>query len=143
MLLHPNCAAEGCVGAFPALQLAFSAITAILFLQSGIDKLVNWKGEKAYLADHFGKSPLNGLVPVLLPVITLVELAAGCLSAIGFVAVLLHKGTCLGALGQGFALAALTMLFLGQRLAKDYAGAAALVPYFLMMAAGLYVFLQG
>jgi hypothetical protein len=30
-------------------------------------------------------------------------------------------------------------LFLGQRVAKDYAGAAALVPYFLLTLAGIYI----
>jgi len=82
-------------------------------------------------------------VPLLLPVITLVELAAGLFSAAGFVAVLLGRGSCLGAIGAACAVAALLMLFLGQRLAKDYAGAAALVPYFLATMAGLYFFTQG
>ena len=27
------------------MQLAFSAVAAILFLQSGLDKVFNWKGE--------------------------------------------------------------------------------------------------
>jgi hypothetical protein len=50
-----------------------------------------------------------------------------------------HTG--IGTLGMLFAVAALTMLFFGQRVAKDYKGAAVLVPYFLVAAAGLWVFL--
>lgn len=128
---------------YALMQLAFSAFIAILFLQSGLDKSLDWKGNKAYLTSHFAKSPLKSTVPLLLPVITLVELAAGVFSAAGFVAVLLGRGPCLGAIGSACAVAALTMLFLGQRVAKDYAGAAALVPYFLVAAAGLYFFTQG
>jgi hypothetical protein len=33
-------------------------------------------------------------------------------------------------------------LFFGQRMAKDYAGAASLIPYFLLCAAGLYCFMM-
>ncbi len=125
------------------VQLGFAAFTAILFLQSSLDKVFDWKDNKAYLTGHFAKSPLKGTVSLLLPVITLVELAAGIFSAAGFVSVLLGRGPCLGAIGAACAVAALTMLFLGQRVAKDYPGAAALVPYFLMAMAGLYFFTQG
>ena len=34
---------------------------------------------------------------------------------------------------------AITLLFFGQRVAKDYAGAASLVPYFLLCAGGMWV----
>jgi hypothetical protein len=43
----------------------------------------------------------------------------------------------LAALGALLAIAAILMLFFGQRIAKDYAGAAALVPYFIVASAGL------
>ncbi|MBL0045193.1 MAG: DoxX family protein [Flavobacteriales bacterium] len=122
------------------LQLAFGAMAAILFLQSGLDKLFNWKGEKAFLTGHFQKSILKSSVPLLLPVITLMELSAGSLSAIGHVMVHLGYGSSIGLLGMLLGTGSLIMLFFGQRVAKDYAGAAALVPYFLMCAAGVYVF---
>jgi diacylglycerol kinase len=35
--------------------------------------------------------------------------------------------------------ASITALFFGQRIAKDYAGAAVLVPYFLLMLATMYL----
>jgi len=122
------------------MRLAFSSMAAILFLQSGLDKVIHWRGEKTFLTGHFAKSILRGLVPFMLPVLTAVELAAGSLSAIGFFQVLLGTGKGAGTLGLFFGTAAIMLLFLGQRLAKDYAGAAALVPYFLLMAAGLYFF---
>lgn len=114
-------------------------MVAVLFLQSGLDKLFNWKSNKDYLVEHFSKSILNGSVPLLLPVITLVELSAGLFSAAGLASVLLGKTPCLGSLGMVFGMTATLMLFFGQRVSKDYAGAAVLVPYFLMCAAGFHV----
>lgn len=123
------------------MQLAFSAFAAVLFIQSGLDKVFNWTSEKNFYKAHFSKSILKGSVFLLMPVITLVELSAGLLSAAGFFQVLLTGNTGIGTLGMLCAVAGLTMLFFGQRVAKDYKGAAVLVPYFLMAAGGLYVFL--
>lgn len=123
------------------LQLTFSAFLAVLFIQSGLDKVFNWKSEKAYYTEHFSKSILNGSVPLLMPTITLMELAAGLLSAIGFFQVLLTHRSGIGTMGMLFAATALTMLFFGQRVAKDYKGAAVLVPYFLLAMGGLWAFL--
>jgi uncharacterized membrane protein YphA (DoxX/SURF4 family) len=123
------------------LQLAFGAMIAVLFLQSSLDKLFNWKGEKEFLTAHLAKSNLKGTVPLLLPVITLIELGAGIFSTIGFFCVLFGCGSTIGLLGMTLAVKAIFLLFFGQRVAKDYAGAASLIPYFLMCAAGMWVFM--
>lgn len=128
-------------GAHGVLQMAFAAMLAVLFLQSSLDKLFNWKGEKEFLTGHFAKSILRGTVPLLLPVITVLELSAGLCSAIGFVSVLVHHGPRIGLLGMLLGTKAILLLFFGQRVAKDYGGAAALIPYFLMCAAGVWVFM--
>ncbi len=120
------------------LQLAFTAMVAILFLQSSLDKLLNWKSEKEWLTGHFAKSILKGTVPLLLPILTVMELLAGACCALGLFFNLLGDGSSFDELGMLFGMIALLMLFLGQRLAKDYAGAASLVPYFLLTAAGWY-----
>ncbi|MEY4511891.1 MAG: hypothetical protein RLZZ450_4013 [Pseudomonadota bacterium] len=73
----------------------------------------------------------------MLSVITIIELAAGALSAVG-VPVLIFTGSRFpAALGAVLAATAILMLFFGQRVAKDYAGAAALVPYFILAIGGL------
>jgi uncharacterized membrane protein YphA (DoxX/SURF4 family) len=123
------------------LRMAFAAMVAILFLQSGLDKAFNWKGNLDWLTGHFAKSSLKGMVPLLLPVITAVELSAGSCAAIGLVQVALHGDITLGAWGCTLGALAITMLFFGQRVAKDYAGAASLVPYFLLCAGGMWVFM--
>jgi hypothetical protein len=48
------------------LVLAFLIIT---FLQSGIDKIVDWKGNLAWLKGHFSKTFLKGMVPAMLAVV--------------------------------------------------------------------------
>ena len=67
------------------LRIFVSLFLAILFLQSGIDKIVDRRGNLEWLKGHFAKSPLAGMVPLMVTVITLLELAAGALSAAGCV----------------------------------------------------------
>jgi len=125
--------------AISLLKWAFSAFLGILFLQSGLDKALNFKENLSWLSGHFAESPLSGIVPFLLITISIAELGAGLLSAMGlFQLMLLGEGK-LAFYGNILALAALTSLFFGQRLAKDYAGAASLVSYFIAAAAGLLI----
>src|SRR5216683_34222 len=65
------------------LQILVSAFLAILFLQSGIDKIADRQGNLEWLKGHFAKSPLAGMVPLMVTAITFLEVAAGALSAIG------------------------------------------------------------
>ncbi len=130
-------------GAIFALQVLISAFFAILFLQSGIDKVLDRKGNLEWLTGHFAKSPLAGMVPLLLSVITVMELAAGALSAIGCVMVLLRRDSTIAFYGVLLSGLALLALFFGQRMAKEYPGAATLVPYFLVVIAGVVWLGQG
>jgi hypothetical protein len=118
-------------------QALTAAFFAVLFLQSGLDKVFDWKGNLGWLTGHFAKSPLRGVVPLMLGVITLLEVSAGALSAVGCVQLLASGETRLALLGAALAGVALLSLFFGQRMAKDYVGAGALVPYFLVVLAGL------
>jgi diacylglycerol kinase len=121
------------------LQLLVSAFLAILFLQSGIDKVVDRRGNRAYLDEHFAKSPLASTVGPMFAVITILEVSAGALSGIGCIVLLLTQDPTVAFLGAVVSAVNLTALFFGQRLAKDYAGAAVLVPYFLLALAGIYL----
>jgi hypothetical protein len=124
------------------IQLLVSAILAILFLQSGLDKVIDRKGNRAYLDGVFAKSPLAGTVGPMFLVVTILEVAAGALSAIGFLLLLVTRDATLAFWGGLVAAANIVALFFGQRMAKDYAGAAALVPYFLLAITAIY-FLAG
>ncbi len=121
------------------IQLLVSAFLAILFLQSGIDKIVDRQGNLSWLSGHFAKSPLAKMVPLMFGVITLIELAAGLLSAIGFVALLISHNPMIAFYGAIVSAVAILSLFFGQRMAKEYPGAAVLVPYFLLTLIAIYV----
>ena len=125
------------------MQILASAFLAILFLQSGIDKVVDRRGNLEWLKGHFAKSPFAGIVPLLLTVLTILEVAAGALSALGCVLVLLLRGSTVAFCGAVFSAIAIVALFFGQRIAKDYAGAAVLVPYFLLALLAIYLLAQG
>jgi len=129
-------------GATHLLQIFASAFLAILFLQSGIDKIVDRRGNLEWLKGHFAKSPLAGIVPALLSAITILETAAGALSAIGCVVIILSRDSTLAFYGAVISAIAIIALFFGQRMAKDYAGAAVLVPYFLLALAAIYLLAQ-
>ena len=124
------------------MQLLVSAFLAVLFLQSGLDKVVDRKGNLAFLHEHFGRSPLAGTVGPMFFVITILEVAAGILSGVGFLLVLFARNSTVAYWGALIAAVNLVALFLGQRVAKDYAGAAALVPYFLLVLTAIYLLAQ-
>jgi hypothetical protein len=124
------------------MQIFASAFLAILFLQSGIDKIVDRRGNLEWLSGHFAKSPLAGIVPALLICISILEVAAGTLSAVGCVLVIFLKDSTVGLYGAILSAAAITVLFFGQRIAKDYAGAAVLVPYFVLTLVAIYLLAQ-
>jgi uncharacterized membrane protein YphA (DoxX/SURF4 family) len=130
-------------GARYLLQIFASAFLAILFLQSGIDKVVDRRGNFEWLKGHFAKSPLAGIVPALLICITILEVAAGALSAIGCLLIILLKDSTIACYGAVISAVAIIALFFGQRMTKDYAGAAVLVPYFLLTLVAIYLLAQG
>jgi hypothetical protein len=124
------------------MQIFASVFLAILFLQSGIDKILDRRGNFEWLKGHFAKSPLAGIVPALLICITILEVAAGALSAIGCLLIILLKDSTIAFYGAVISAAAVLALFFGQRMVKDYAGAAVLVPYFLLTLVAIYLLAQ-
>lgn len=118
-------------------KLSFAAVGAVLFLQSGIDKISDRKGNLDWLTGHFSKSILNGYVPILLGILTLLEILTGLLCAVSVVGILANKALFTYPLAMASGMLSMICLFTGQRLAKDYAGAASLMPYFLVFAFGL------
>lgn len=119
------------LGNLPALLAA--AFTAVLFVQSGLDKVFDRSGNLDWLTGHFAKTPLVKMVPVLLVTITIMEIATGLLAAAGAVYFLISGSLVLIFWAAALGAASILALFFGQRMAKDYPGAAVLVPYFLLM----------
>jgi len=121
------------------MQILVSAFLAILFLQSGIDKIVDRRGNLEWLKGHFAKSPLAGVVPLMVIAITILEISAGTLNAVGCVLIISLRDPIVAFYGAILSAMSILALFLGQRLAKDYAGAAILVPYFLLTLVAIYL----
>ena len=121
------------------MQILVSAFLAILFLQSGIDKIVDRQGNLEWLTGHFAKSPLANLVPLMVFAITILEIAAGALSAIGCVLIIVRHEQTTAFYGAVVSALSILALFFGQRMAKEYAGAAVLVPYFLLALVAIYL----
>lgn len=109
------------------------------FLQSGLDKVMDWKGNLSFISGHFQNSPLKNSVPFLLGTITIMELLSALLMGQGLFQ-MFNSGESQFAL-YGTMLAALTLIFLliGQRLAKDYAGAMTLAVYFIIAVFGVFL----
>lgn len=120
-------------------KIAVLAFFAVLFLQSGSDKVLDRAGNLAWMEPHFEKSPFRGKVPLLLTILTAFELACGVLSLVAIPLLFVPALSGLGGWAMVAVLATLLMLFMGQRLAKDYAGAASLAGYFAVAVLGIMV----
>jgi|TARA_B110000196_G_C20811546_1_gene504937 uncharacterized membrane protein YphA (DoxX/SURF4 family) len=121
-------------------QILIALFLAICFLQSGIDKIIDHKGNLDWLTGHFSKSPLKSLVPLLLTIITITELLGGFLCLVGIFDFLINDTKSLMLYGFIINAISLVALFFGQRIAKDYEGAAVLLGYFVLSIIGILSF---
>ena len=122
-------------------MLFVSLFFTILFLQSGIDKIVSFSDNLAYFKDHFKKTFFRNQMKFLLVIITLLECLTGGLFTLviwctlfeptGLIFIYMIYMSALF-----FCLMTLSCLFLGQRIAQDYAGAVNLGIYFLIALIG-------
>ena len=118
-----------------------TAFFAVAFLQSALDKIVDREGNLGWLTGHFKNSPLADQVPLLLTLLTFLELAAGGVCALGaLISDFSRGGWTIAGIGVMLAALALLALFFGQRVAKDYAGAAVIAAYFAVAMVGLALF---
>ena len=110
---------------------------SIALLQSGIDKVLDRKENLSWLSDHFSDSILNKNVPLLLLIVTIVELFSGFLLLLGGLYNIIISNNDLLILGFLTSSINFIFLFFGQRVAKDYDGAAVIVNYFILNMIGL------
>ncbi|SNR13818.1 DoxX family protein [Tenacibaculum jejuense] len=118
------------------LLLLFLIVT---FLQSGIDKVTDWKGNSSFIKEHFKNSPLKNSVPILLAIILIMELLAGALMFVGIFHLSTTGAKEIALIGAVLSALSLIFLLVGQRLAKDYAGAMTLAVYFIIAIFGVYL----
>ena len=121
--------------------MTISAFLATIFLQSGIDKILNWNSELDWMSKQFENTPLASSLHVGLFVVTILEILGGGVSALGILWILFRDGHSVGLLGTMFCSFSLCILMFGQRISKNYEGAASLVPYFTISILGFYFYI--
>lgn len=125
-----------------AARFLVTAFFAVVFVQSAADKVLDRDGNLGFLREHFKASPIpETMVPTLFWTLTALEGLAGILCALAVVFTdFSQRGSSLAAWGLVMSGVALVSLVTGQRLAKDYAGAAVVASYFAVVLIGLALF---
>ena len=124
-----------------SLLQSLTLLYLILVLgQSGIDKLLDYRGNLSYFQNQFKNSPLGPTVGLLLPAITLMEVGSAVLAAVGLVAIWTNGSSLPGMAATALGSLNFICLIFGQRVAKDYGSAAGIVPYLGIALFGLYCF---
>ena len=122
------------------VQILIGLFLGIGLLQSGTDKIVDWKGYMSFLTEHFAKNFMHSLVTPMLLVVTVLETVGGILCLGGVAMALLYQNFDLILMGMIVIAFNFVALFAGQRLSKDYAGAAVLVNYFILTIIGILTY---
>jgi len=113
--------------------------TIITFLQSGLDKITDWKGNVGWLKEHFGNTFLGGMVPLLVITILILEVLVGFMAIGGFYSLVVNEESVLALWSLTLAAITLLLLLFGQRVAKDYPGAFTITGYFMVVVFGIFL----
>tara|TARA_Y100001980_G_C14439110_1_gene225659 strand:+ start:293 stop:679 length:387 start_codon:yes stop_codon:yes gene_type:complete len=113
------------------------AFFAIVFIQSGIDKVVDKKGNLSFLFSHLGKVFTRQLILLAFYTVTVLELISGLFFTVGTLQVLVYENKFFGEIGLVTGSFTLLILLFGQRSAKDYDGARTIAIYFIVSIIGL------
>ena len=124
-------------GPMELCQIFIAIFLFIAFFQSGLDKVIDKKGNLDFLKAHFSDSPLIKIIPIMLLILTFLEIIGSLMLGYGVYYAFVNRSTLW--IFYGFVVIAITIiiLFAGQRIAKDYLGAADLVPYFILIMLGI------
>ena len=121
-------------------KIAFLFVLAfflIVFIQSGVDKIIDYKGNLAYLNDllkiHFSPP----IITLALVVVTILELISGILCLVGIFSFIFNASNFIGLLGLIIGSLALLVLLFGQRVSKNYEGAKTIAVYFILAMLGI------
>lgn len=118
-------------------ELLILIFIVITFLQSGLDKIIDWNGNIDWLKGHFSKTFLAGQVSLMVGIILVIEVITGLLAIGGIIQILSSGLTTLALYACILAAITLLMLLFGQRVAKDYAGAFTITGYFVVVILGV------
>jgi len=118
------------------ILLLFLAVT---FLQSGLDKILDWKGNIGWLKEHFSKTFMGKMVEINVAIILVIETIAGVLAVLGIYQLIVNDNVTLGFYAAILSAITLLLLLFGQRVAKDYDGARTIVIYLIPTIFALYI----
>ena len=110
---------------------------SIVFIQSGIDKVVDKKGNMSFLLSHLGKAFSLILIKIAFYVVTFLELVSGLLCGLGLIQLLFFEQKSVGLIGLVVGSLALLVLLFGQRVSKNYDGAKTITVYFILSIVGV------
>ena len=122
------------------VQILIGTFLGVAMVQSGVDKITDWKGNHSWLVSHFSNSFLAPFVTPMLGTVTALETVGGLLLLFGAGNGLINGDTYYVLCGLLVIAINILALFFGQRIAKDYEGAAVLVNYFILTIIGLLTF---
>lgn len=111
--------------------IAILLFFAIVFIQSGYDKVTDWQGNLGWLKGHFSKTFIKNYVPQSLMMILVMEVLSGAFCVIAIIQMLVNESRDWAFTAGCFSVATLLFLILGQRMAKDYDGARTIAIYFI------------
>ena len=116
------------------LALAFFLI---VFIQSGLDKVFDYKGNLSFLNDLLKIYFSPPLIAFALILVTILELTSGILCLIGIIDFIFNSSIFIGLLGLIIGSIALLVLLFGQRVSKNYDGAKTIAIYFILAMIGI------
>src|SRR3954470_23023742 len=100
------------------IPIFISLFFAILFIQSGLDKITDRTGNLEFYNEHFANSPLKNYVKSMLTALTIMETLCGALSALGAIFILFKHEMDISYYGAVLASLIFLVLFFGQRVSK-------------------------
>lgn len=109
----------------------------IVFIQSGLDKVYDYKGNLSFLNTLLGGFFSSGLITLALVSVTILELTSGLLCLLGILDVVFNNSNFTGLIGLIVGSLALLILLFGQRVSKNYDGAKTIAVYFILAIIGL------
>ena len=109
----------------------------IVFVQSGLDKILDKKGNLNYLNSLLKPFFSSLLIRFAFYSVTTLELASGLFCLAGLVEYFFYSSSFFGLIGLVVGSLALLVLLFGQRVSKNYDGAKTLAVYFILAIAGI------
>lgn len=109
----------------------------IVFIQSGLDKIFDYKGNLNFLKDLLKIYFSPTLIELALISVTILELTSGILCLIGIINFVSNDSNFIGLLGLIIGSIALLVLLFGQRVSKNYDGAKTIAIYFILAMIGI------